>query len=189
MDDNKRIKTKAQLKEYLDTELALYPVKGLRQWIAYFFQIGERDVLRKYIKLMRKAEYHQNAGHRLRGIFYFTRFTRLQTKTGVHMPINCCGKGLSIAHLEPCGFTTGTVVGENCRLHTVSFTMCDSDGVAPVIGDNVIIGMGSMIIGGVTIADNITIGAGAVVTKSFLEPGITIAGVPAKKISDSRKTF
>ena len=33
-----------------------------------------------------------------------------------------------------------------------------------------------------TIADNITIGVNAVVTKSFTEPGIVIAGAPARKI-------
>ena len=46
------------------------------------------------------------------------------------------------------------------------------------------IGVGVVIIGDVEIADNIVIGANAVVNKSFLEPGITIAGVPARKISD-----
>ena len=44
------------------------------------------------------------------------------------------------------------------------------------------LGAGCIVIGGVELADGITVGAGAVVTKSFLEPGITIAGVPAKKI-------
>ena len=40
-------------------------------------------------------------------------------------------------------------------------------GTAPIIGDNVDIGVGATIIGNITIADNIKIGAGAVVTKSF----------------------
>ena len=41
------------------------------------------------------------------------------------------------------------------------------------------------IIGKVTIASDIAIGANSVVTKSFEEGGITIAGVPAEKISDN----
>lgn len=53
-----------------------------------------------------------------------------------------------------------------------------------MLGKNVDLGIGAKIIGGVTIADNIKIGANAVVTKSFTEPGITIAGVPAKKIKE-----
>ena len=43
-------------------------------------------------------------------------------------------------------------------------------------------GFGAVIIGKIKIADGIKIGANSVVTKSFLEPNITIAGVPAKKI-------
>ena len=67
---------------------------------------------------------------------------------------------------------------------------CDWGGDdSPIIGDNVFIASGARILGTVQIANNIAIGANAVVTKSFLEESITIAGVPAKKISDhdSRK--
>ena len=39
-----------------------------------------------------------------------------------------------------------------------------------------------VLLGGIELADGITVGAGAVVTKSFPEPGISIAGVPAKKL-------
>lgn len=34
------------------------------------------------------------------------------------------------------------------------------------------------------IADDVVIGANAVVTKDIAEPGITVAGIPAKKISN-----
>ena len=44
------------------------------------------------------------------------------------------------------------------------------------------IGVGATIIGNITIADNIKIGAGAVVTKSFLTPGVTLVGIPAREI-------
>ena len=56
---------------------------------------------------------------------------------------------------------------------------------APVIGDNVFIGSGAKIIGNITVADNVVISANAVVMKSITEKGITVAGVPAKKISDT----
>ena len=49
------------------------------------------------------------------------------------------------------------------------------------IGNNVYIGMSARILGNITIADNVVIGANAVVTKSIAEPGITVAGIPAKK--------
>ena len=52
----------------------------------------------------------------------------------------------------------------------------------PVIGDNVDIGFGAIIIGNVKIADNVKIGANAVVTKSCLEEGATLVGIPAHKL-------
>lgn len=57
------------------------------------------------------------------------------------------------------------------------------------IGNNCFIGTGVIILPGVTIADNCVIGAGSVVTKSFLEKGSVIAGVPAKKISTTKELY
>ena len=52
----------------------------------------------------------------------------------------------------------------------------------PDLGDNIRIGVGAKIIGGVKIANNVTIAAGAVVVNSFEEEGITIGGIPARRI-------
>ena len=49
----------------------------------------------------------------------------------------------------------------------------------PKIGNNVFIGSGAKVLGGITIGDNVKIGANAVVLKSF-GPNVTIAGVPGK---------
>lgn len=76
-------------------------------------------------------------------------------------------------------------IGANCNLH-----VCTNIGVAagathkvPNLGNNIYIAPGVKIFGDVEIADNIAIGANAVVNKSFLEPNIAIAGGPAKKIN------
>lgn len=50
------------------------------------------------------------------------------------------------------------------------------------IGNDVWIGANSIILPGVQIADSVVIGAGSVVTKTFAEPGVVIAGSPAKVI-------
>jgi len=49
------------------------------------------------------------------------------------------------------------------------------------IGDNVFIGMNTLILPGVIIGSNVIIGAGAVVTKSIPD-GMIVAGNPARKI-------
>lgn len=49
------------------------------------------------------------------------------------------------------------------------------------IGENVWIGGGAIVLGGVTIGDDAIVGAGAVVTRD-VTPGATVAGVPARPI-------
>ena len=50
------------------------------------------------------------------------------------------------------------------------------------IGNHCFLGMGTIVLSGVTLADDCIVGAGSVVTRSFLEPGSVIAGNPARKI-------
>lgn len=53
------------------------------------------------------------------------------------------------------------------------------------IGNNVLVGMGAILLDGAVIPDNTIIGAGAVVlSNQVLEPGV-YAGIPAKKVKDA----
>jgi carbonic anhydrase/acetyltransferase-like protein (isoleucine patch superfamily) len=53
------------------------------------------------------------------------------------------------------------------------------------IGNNVLVGMGSVVLDNVVVGENTIIAAGAVVTKnSILEPNSIYAGTPAKKIKE-----
>ena len=75
-------------------------------------------------------------------------------------------------------------IGKNCRIHVgVNIGSAADSDETPVIGDNVYIGPGAKIFGGIVIGNNTVIGANAVVNKSFPEGGVTIGGIPAKIIS------
>ena len=50
------------------------------------------------------------------------------------------------------------------------------------IGNEVFIGMGTIVLPGVVIPDHCIVGAGSVITKRFERPGMVIAGNPAKEI-------
>lgn len=52
------------------------------------------------------------------------------------------------------------------------------------IGDNCFVGANTTLLYGITLADNIIVAAGSVVTKSFDQSGIIIGGNPARKIGD-----
>lgn len=51
-----------------------------------------------------------------------------------------------------------------------------------VIGDHCFLGYGAILCPGVKLAENCIVGAGSVVTRSFLKPGTVIAGNPAREI-------
>lgn len=74
-----------------------------------------------------------------------------------------------------------SIIGVNCTICqqvTIGGGNSRFPGV-PVIGNNVYIAKGSIVMGGITIGNNVTIGANAVVTKSVSDNAI-VAGVPAK---------
>jgi serine O-acetyltransferase len=53
----------------------------------------------------------------------------------------------------------------------------------PVIGDNVIIGSGAKVLGGITIGHNVRVGANAVVTHSVPD-NVVVGGIPARILKE-----
>ena len=178
------IKSKEDLKYYLEQDrIALYK-KTKRPRLA-------GDEIWQYEIMLRKTEYYLNCKKdplgKVIGLWYHYRLRKFGRRLcGFHIPPNTFREGLSIAHWGPIVVHPTARIGKNCRIQQcVTIGATNGGTKAAVIGDNVFIGPCSSIIGEVTIADDIAIGAGSVVTKSFTEGAITIAGVPAKKISDN----
>ena len=177
-----RIQNKKQLKEWLDYELKFYPCDFLRR----FFRIGENALLYKHQVLLRKSEYYQNSGKKIAKIIAKYRLLKIQNRYALHIAPNCCAKGLRIMHLGPILMNNRVTVGENCTLHmNTALVAGGTNDDVPTLGRNVIVGYGACVLGGVTVADYVAIGANAVVNKDCLEPHVAIAGVPAKKISNN----
>ena len=94
------------------------------------------------------------------------------------------------AHLDktnPKGVHIGenTVITPGVHILTHDYVRGDGTFSDTHIGNNVFIGINSIIIAGITIADNIIVGAGSVVTKDFLESYCIIGGNPAKVIKSN----
>jgi serine O-acetyltransferase len=148
------------------------------------------DEIWKYQILLRKVEYYSNCRkspiYKPILLLLRLRLHYMSIRLGFSIPINVCGSGLNIAHIGTIIISPNALIGVNCRIHAgvnIGANLGEPNSV-PVIGNNVYIGPGAKIFGPIEIADNIAIGANAVVNKSFKEPGISIAGVPAKKIND-----
>lgn len=144
------------------------------------------DEIWKFQIALRKCEYYNNCGGN-RIVFAFYRYIRhrLGVKLGFDVPLNVCGKGLRLAHRGYVAINSGATVGDYCCIHpgVVIGTSAGKSHAAPTIGDRVHIGPGAKVIGAVTIASDIAIGANAVVTHDFAEPNVALGGVPAKVIS------
>lgn len=106
---------------------------------------------------------------------------------GIEIATRCpIGGGLFFPH------TQGTVIGawsigENATIyHNVTLGAKELDFVysregRPVIGDNVAIGSGAKVMGGIEIANNVRIGANTVVTKPLAD-GVLAVGGPMRVI-------
>ena len=89
------------------------------------------------------------------------------------------GNGLVFLH----GYSTIINVekmGINCQIwQNVTIGKERPGGKKPIIGNNVRIFTGAVVVGDITIGDNVTIGANAVVNKSVPE-NCTVVGIPAR---------
>jgi serine O-acetyltransferase len=106
---------------------------------------------------------------------------------GIEVTPRCdIGPGLMLPH------TFGTVIGataigsnatvfQGATIGASSLDMGFDKNKRPVIGGNVIIGAGAKVLGGLSVGNNVTIGANSVVVKSIVD-GMVVAGVPAKII-------
>ena len=106
---------------------------------------------------------------------------------GIEVGIRChIGKGLFFPH------TQGTVIGalsigensiifQGVTLGSREIDFSYQESLRPKVGDNVIIGSGAKVLGGITLGSGSRVGANAVVLND-VGPGLLAAGVPAKII-------
>jgi serine O-acetyltransferase len=150
-----------------------------------------KDRRYKFYRSLRRTEWIMNCHPGWHGIFSKLAqmlHTRLCNKYQWTILPNVFGEGLSIVHVGTIVVAADAKVGVNCRIHVcvnIGHAIAKGQSGVPIIGDNVYIGPGAKIFGPIQIGDNTAIGANAVVNTSFVEGNCTIAGSPARKISDN----
>ncbi len=183
------IMSKSDYKYYLKRDLISTGIHDIK----WYNSIGEYRI--KFYKSLRKSEYWLNCRNKGFGKLWCKilriKHNILCAKYNWTIPLNVFGPGLCIVHSGTIVVSGNAKIGKNCRIH-----VCTNIGTAPVrgksgapiIGDNVYIGPGAKLFGPITIGKNIVIGANSVVNSSFVEGNCTIAGIPAKKISDNNSS-
>lgn len=142
------------------------------------------DEIWRYQINLRKWGYYAHRGHSLIASYYKIKTYVWGLLLGYEIYPESVGPGLSLAHRGPVIINRAARLGRGCRIHSgVNIgTAAGQHRKAPKIGDGVYIGPGAKLFGDICIADNVAIGANAVVNKDVLS-ACTVGGIPAKKIS------
>lgn len=152
------------------------------------------NITYKYVVNLRYAEYHHNNSlfvgkrslvgiyHTLLTFFYFRQLKLISFKTGIQIPPNTIGAGLTIFHYGTIIVNPYAKIGSGAVLNP-GVTIGNKHGRydTPEIGDNVTFGTGAKVIGPIKVGNNVTIAPNAVVVKDVPDNAI-VAGVPAKII-------
>lgn len=122
-------------------------------------------------------------------LLYKILFKFIQILTGIELPCEVdVGKNFRIDHFGGIVISGFASFGDNCVLRdgvTVGLRRVE-DPVAPRVGNNVDIGTGAKLLGDITIADNVVIGANAVVLED-VPPNSIAVGVPARIIPEKEE--
>lgn len=178
------ISSKKELKFYLIADHIMNKGKQKRSLKDRFVEIFKPDWIMLYLRLMRKTDYYRSIGSK-RWLYYSWRYNRLGIKLGFTISYKAFGYGLVIPHY-------GTiVVGENNHIgnYAVLFTSTCITGKQRTIGDGLYLSTGVKITSGENIGNNVSVAANSVVTKSFPDNNVLLAGMPAKVKSDSNPWY
>lgn len=147
----------------------------------------ERYYIRRYLHFLRQEErYTFSSPNKLLAFWYKGRKNRLGSRLGFIISAGCFDEGLTIWHYGSIIVNPKARIGKNCQIHgncCIGNLRPDSQ-ESPIIGENVDIGQGAQILGGIRIANNVKIGAGSVVVKDISTEGATVVGIPGKVIND-----
>lgn len=188
------IKTKEDLARYLKADKI---ARGESRKLPAFFTIvpsppySYNSIWLFQIRYRKWEYYYNNRKNVVYRAFYYWYYMLCNSwlsKMGSEIPINCIEEGFVIWHGENIIINPKARIGKN---FSISAGCCvgQAHDLVPVIQDNVEMTIGSRILGGITIAHDTTVGAGAVVVKSVEEPYTTVGGVPAKCISRNRNKY
>ena len=181
------LKTKSVICERSDPfKPGYYKLKILR----HLFRLAKGGVFqlpKVYLETLRKLEYHKNnCGSLIHKIFYgicFLMYRRMCNKTGMYIFPKTVDLGLLLPHLGFIRVNSFVKIGKNCTILPMVLFGKKSPGLqgTRIVGDNRYVSTGATILGPVTIGNNVTIGAGAVVTKDVPDNAVVVGG-PAKII-------
>ena len=162
---------KKQLKETIEAD-----VKRYYDSVPFF-----KPLQVNYLIAYRKASFYSSKT--IQGIFWRIKLKYLSEKSGIQIPTKAkIGKGFYIGHFGTIVINPEAVIGENVNIATgvtIGKTNRGEKKGVPVIGNRVWIGTNAVIVGKITIGDDVLIAPGAYVNVDVPSHSIVI-GNPAQ---------
>jgi serine O-acetyltransferase len=180
---------KSELKNTIKQDLRRYTIDKpltLRVFLKCFYVLNIPGL--KFTIIHRYCQYYRRKN---RFLFYFFMLwlRHLKVKYGFDISYRTTiGKGFYIGHFGGIVINGDAVIGENCNLSqgvTIGVLVRGNKTGIPKIGDRVFIGPGATILGGITIGNDVLIGANAIVT--FDVPDNAVVASPLATIISYEK--
>ncbi len=183
--------TKQGLQEAIEEEKKIYLSTDRKYRFMQWLKKSEQYQIWRFVYALRHCGYykvlsvqHRSVYNKIMSIYWRRRVNVLGCRLGLIFGPNAFDKGLTIYHIG--NIVVDGNIGKHCQLHGDNCIGRSHGNDTPTLGDNVRLGVGAKVIGDIYIADDVTIAAGAVVTKSCYEQGATLAGVPAHIIKHGK---
>jgi len=143
----------------------------------------------RYIYFLRKAQY--SSSNSPLGICYRLILRKLQFKYGFQIsPKTIIGEGFYLGHFGTVVINPKVAIGKNCNIShgvTIGQTNRGKKKGIPKIGNNVWIGANAVIVGGISIGNNVLIAPNSYVTEDIPDNSI-VSGNPISILHNENAT-
>lgn len=138
----------------------------------------------RFMFLYRKCQ--ETSNRSVFGIFYRLWFSRLSTRNAIEIPHSSkLGRGLYMGHFKAIIINQNAIIGSNCNISQGVTIGRESRGKregSPTIGDRVLIGANSVVVGNIIIGDDVLIAPLTFVNFDVPNNSVVL-GNPAKIVS------
>lgn len=146
-------------------------------------------MLSRYLYHLRMVEWHENTPpnlwQKVMAGWHKLRMRKYGRIVGCQFNPHTIDFGIKIYHWGWMIVNSKAKIGKNLTIYPGVTVGASKDGV-PIIGNNVFLGLGSKVFGGITIGNNVIVAPNAVVVKDVPD-NCVVAGVPAKIIKKLEK--